>query len=74
MLGQPGLQSKSVLTGIVINPTLVSINQTGPLAVAITFSKPWVPFPYYLAGGIGGQVAYIAGSVHAGQPERRRAC
>ena len=50
--------AKSVLTGIVINPTLVSITQTGPLAVAITFSKPWVPFPYYLAGGIGGQIAY----------------
>jgi peptide/nickel transport system substrate-binding protein len=51
-------QSKSVLTGIILNPTLVSITQTGPLAVAITFSKPWVPFPYYLAGGIGGQIAY----------------
>ncbi len=50
--------AKSVLTGIVINPTLVSITQTGPLSVAITFSKPWVPFPYYLAGGIGGQIAY----------------
>ncbi len=49
---------KSILTGVVINPTLVSITQTGPLAVAITFSKPWVPFPYYLAGGIGGQIAY----------------
>ena len=22
--------------------------------------QPWVPFPYYLAGGIGGQIAYIA--------------
>ncbi len=51
-------QSKSLLTGIVISPTLVSITQTGPLAVAISFSKPWVPFPYYLAGGIGGQIAY----------------
>ncbi len=50
--------SKSVLTGIVINPTLQSITQTGPLAVTITFKSPWVPFPYYLAGGIGGQIAY----------------
>ena len=49
---------KSILTGVVINPTLVSITQTSALAVAITFSKPWVPFPYYLAGGIGGQIAY----------------
>ena len=36
----------------------MSITQTGPLACTITFSKPWVPFPYYLAGGIGGQIAY----------------
>src|SRR5580692_1923852 len=51
-------QAKSLLTGIVISPTLVSIAQTGPLACTITFSKAWVPFPYYLAGGIGGQIAY----------------
>ena len=52
-------QSKSLLTGIVLSPTLVSITQTGPLAAAISFKKPWVPFPYYLAGGIGGQIAYV---------------
>jgi len=52
-------QSKSLLTGIVINPTLQSIAQTGPLAATITFKQPWVPFPYYLAGGIGGQIAYV---------------
>lgn len=52
-------QSKSLLTGIVINPTLQSITQTGPLAAMITFKQPWVPFPYYLAGGIGGQIAYV---------------
>jgi peptide/nickel transport system substrate-binding protein len=51
--------SKSVLTGIVINPTLQSITQTGPLSVAISFKSPWAPFPYYLAGGIGGQIAYV---------------
>jgi ABC-type transport system substrate-binding protein len=53
-------QSKSLLTGVVLSPTLVSITQTGPLAVTITFKQPWVPFPFYLAGGIGGQIAYIA--------------
>ncbi len=52
-------QAKSLLTGIVLSPTLVSITQTAPLAVTITFKSPWVPFPYYLAGGIGGQIAYI---------------
>jgi peptide/nickel transport system substrate-binding protein len=48
----------SLLTGILINPTLQSITQTGPLSVAISFKEPWVPFPYYLAGCIGGQIAY----------------
>jgi ABC-type transport system substrate-binding protein len=52
-------QSKSLLTGIIINPTLVSITQTGPLACTITFKDPWAPFPFYLAGGIGGQIAYV---------------
>ena len=52
-------QAKSLLTGIVLSPTLVSITQTGPLEATMTFSKPWVPFPYYLAGGIGGQIAYV---------------
>ena len=52
-------QSKSLLTGVVLSPTLVSITQTGPLAATITFKAPWVPFPYYLAGGIGGQIAYV---------------
>jgi ABC-type transport system substrate-binding protein len=52
-------QSKSFLTGIIINPTLKSISQDGPLGATISFTKPWVPFPYYLAGGIGGQIAYV---------------
>jgi ABC-type transport system substrate-binding protein len=52
-------QSKSLLTGVVINPILESITQTGDLAATITFKTPWVPFPYYLAGGIGGQIAYV---------------
>ncbi len=33
---------------------------TGPLSVEISMSQPWVPFDYYLAGGIGGQVAWMA--------------
>ena len=52
-------QSKSLLTGLVLSPTLQSITQTGPLSAAISFKKPWVPFPYYLSGGIGGQIAYV---------------
>jgi ABC-type transport system substrate-binding protein len=53
-------QSKSLLTGIVLSPVLESITQTGPLAATLTLKSPWVPFPYYLAGGIGGQIAYLA--------------
>jgi peptide/nickel transport system substrate-binding protein len=52
-------QAKSGLTGIVVSPTLVSITQSGLLAATITFKSPWVPFPFYLAGGIGGQIAYV---------------
>ncbi|MGP0032887.1 MAG: ABC transporter substrate-binding protein [Acidimicrobiales bacterium] len=52
-------QAKSALTGFVLSPTLQSITQTGPLAATISFTKPWVPFPFYLAGGIGGQIAYV---------------
>jgi peptide/nickel transport system substrate-binding protein len=52
----------SLLTGIVIGPILIegsgSIVQSGPLAVTMNFKTPWAPFPYYLCGGIGGQIAY----------------
>ncbi len=33
---------------------------TSPLVVTVTMKSPWVPFDYYLAGGIGGQIAFIA--------------
>ncbi len=61
-------QSKSLLTGIILNPTLVSITQTGPLATTITFKEPWVPFPFYLAGGIGGQIAYVVAPAMLANP------
>jgi peptide/nickel transport system substrate-binding protein len=52
-------QKKALLTGPAL-ANVKSIDQTGPLEVAVTMSSPWVPFDYYLAGGIGGQVAFIA--------------
>jgi peptide/nickel transport system substrate-binding protein len=61
-------QAKSFLTGIVLKPTLQSITQTGPLSVAISFKSPWVPFPFYLAGGIGGQIAYVAAPAMLSNP------
>ncbi len=48
----------SLLTGPVLQPVVATISQTGPLAVTLNLKQPWIPFPYYLAGGIGGQVAY----------------
>ncbi|HVB92008.1 MAG TPA: ABC transporter substrate-binding protein [Acidimicrobiales bacterium] len=53
-------QAKSLLVGIVLTPILVSMSQTGPLAVTLNFKTPWAPFPYWLAGSIGGQIAYVA--------------
>src|ERR1039457_6180357 len=53
-------QSKSGLTGIVITPILQSFTQTGPLTVTMALKSPWAPFPFWLAGGIGGQIAYVA--------------
>ncbi len=52
-------QKKSLLTGPAVT-TIDTINATGPLTVTVNMSSPWVPFDYYLAGGIGGQVAFIA--------------
>ena len=53
-------QAKSTLTGIVLSPILESFTQSGPLAVTMTLKSPWAPFPFWLAGGIGGQIAYVA--------------
>jgi peptide/nickel transport system substrate-binding protein len=36
------------------------VTVTGPFSVMVTMKEPWVPFDYYLAGGIGGQIAWIA--------------
>ncbi|HUC04105.1 MAG TPA: ABC transporter substrate-binding protein [Acidimicrobiales bacterium] len=52
-------QKASLLVGIVLDPILESITQTGPLSCTLAFKTPWVPFPLYLAGGIGGQPAYM---------------
>jgi len=49
----------SLLTGPALTP-VQSIDVTGPLVVTITMKTPWVPFNYYLCGGIGSQFAFIA--------------
>ncbi len=35
------------------------LKQTGPLSVTLTMTDPWVAFPAWLAGYIGGQIAYV---------------
>ncbi len=52
-------QLKGLITGLVLPTIVTTYSQVGPLAVKITMKEPWVPFPYYLAGGIGGQPAYL---------------
>ncbi len=49
----------SLLTGPVLQPIVDSFTQTGQYSVRWNLKQPWVPFPYYLAGGIGGQIAYL---------------
>ncbi|HEX4245404.1 MAG TPA: ABC transporter substrate-binding protein, partial [Acidimicrobiales bacterium] len=52
-------QKASLLTGSALT-NIDTIAVTSPLVVTVTMKSPWVPFDFYLAGGIGGQVAYIA--------------
>jgi peptide/nickel transport system substrate-binding protein len=52
-------QQASALTGPAVT-TIANVTVTSPLVVTVTMSSPWVPFDYYLAGGIGGQIAFIA--------------
>ncbi|MGA2307498.1 MAG: ABC transporter substrate-binding protein [Acidimicrobiales bacterium] len=59
MLANFRAQKSSLLVGIIIGSILDTITQTGPLSVTLTFNTPWAPFPLYLAGGIGGQNAYL---------------
>jgi len=49
----------SLLTGPALTP-VQSVVVTSPLVVTITMKTPWVPFNYYLCGGIGSQFAFIA--------------
>jgi peptide/nickel transport system substrate-binding protein len=53
-------QQASLLLGtLILNPIVDTIVQSGPLSVTLNLKSPWVSFPLYLAGGIGGQSAYM---------------
>jgi len=49
----------SALTGPAIT-TISNVSAAGPLVVTVTMSSSWVPFDYYLTGGIGSQFAFVA--------------
>jgi peptide/nickel transport system substrate-binding protein len=53
------LQQSSGLTGPAYT-TISNVAVTSPLVVTVTMKSAWVPFDAYLAGGIGGQIAFIA--------------
>jgi len=41
-----------------VKPPITNVGVSGN-SVVVTMNQPWVPFPAYLAGGIGGQIGYI---------------
>ena len=49
----------SILTGPAVT-NIATIAVADPMTVTVTMHTPWVPFNYYLCGGIGGQIAFIA--------------
>jgi peptide/nickel transport system substrate-binding protein len=53
------LQQASALTGPAFT-TIADVSVPSPLVVNVAMKSAWVPFDYYLAGGIGGQIAFIA--------------
>lgn len=49
------------LGSVTLKPVVDSVDAPSSDTVTVTLKQPWVPFDYYLAGGIGGQVGYIVG-------------
>lgn len=47
------------LTGIALKPVLQTVRQTGDLSVQVNLNQPLVSLPFYLAGGAGGQIAWV---------------
>lgn len=45
--------------GLLVKSLITDVVPTSELTLQVSLTQPWVPFPAYLAGGIGGQLAYI---------------
>ncbi len=52
-------QQASGLTGPEFT-TISNVSVVNSQTVTVSMKTPWVPFDYYLTGGIGGQIAYVA--------------
>jgi ABC-type transport system substrate-binding protein len=53
---------KAYIASPLVNFTLTYVDRVepaGPLGVTLFMKNPWVPFPAWLAGYIGGQIAYV---------------
>lgn len=53
---------KANLKSPLVNYTLTyvdSIHQVGPRSIVVKMKKPWIPFAAWLAGYVGGQIAYV---------------
>lgn len=49
------------LGSVALKPVIESVVATSAQEVTVTLKQPWVPFDYYLTGGIGGNAGYIVG-------------
>jgi ABC-type transport system substrate-binding protein len=47
------------LLGVTLRGVITNVSVSAPDTVVVAMSQPWVPFPAYLAGGIGGQGGYV---------------
>jgi peptide/nickel transport system substrate-binding protein len=52
-------QYNAALLGLVLKPIVATYKVTGPLSVQVNLKSEWIPFPFYLCGGTGGQAAYV---------------
>jgi peptide/nickel transport system substrate-binding protein len=59
---------KDALLGVTFT-AVSTIAATSSNEVTVTLKQPWVPFPAYLAGGIGGQPGYIAAPAMIANPK-----
>lgn len=52
-------QYNAALLGLVLKPIVATYKVTGARSVQVNLKSEWIPFPFYLCGGTGGQAAYI---------------